>query len=496
MTHEIPSSGTARRPFPKLCIHKPSRRFYIDWQGRFHYWPTGTTRSVAQPDYDAMRAIHEAGGAFVFRGAERAPVRTVDALIDGYLSHCDRYYANSKATVANIERALAPLHERVGRRPLDSFGPRVLREVREGMLATGWSRKVINARVQCIVRMFKWAVSEELVPSSLYEALRSVEGLRLGRTDAPEGPGRRPVPWEHVEPVLPHVSREVAAMLIVQAESGARPGEVVQMRVADLDRTGKVWTFKPRRHKTKHLGKTRLIPLFAPAQRALEPFLCRVPPLEPEDLIFSPRRAEDARSVVRRRERETHVQPSQLARSRLPLDGRGRPPRSGYDVNTYARAVRRGIEAVNAIVIREELLGAVLPLVPEAVRGCFAAKLAKLPGWIVSLARAPGTPHYEKQKERLQRFLVRVSAKVSRSGVRVDPDRLLAAALAAPAGLAKKLVPFWSPYQLRHRFATEGERRFGESAVSLAMGHASLRMTEHYIERNLKAVFERMAEQG
>ena len=34
-----------------------------------------------------------------------------------------------------------------------------------------------------------------------------------------------------------------------------------------------------------------------------------------------------------------------------------------------------------------------------------------------------------------------------------------------------------------------------ETAVSLAMGHASLRMTEHYIERNLKSVFERMAEQ-
>lgn len=28
------------------------------------------------------------------------------------------------------------------------------------------------------------------------------------------------------------------------------------------------------------------------------------------------------------------------------------------------------------------------------------------------------------------------------------------------------------------------------------MRHASLRMSEHYIERNLKAVFERMAAQG
>ena len=40
----------------------------------------------------------------------------VHALIHNFrsypLSHCDSYYANSKATLANIERALTPLHER------------------------------------------------------------------------------------------------------------------------------------------------------------------------------------------------------------------------------------------------------------------------------------------------------------------------------------------------------------------------------------------------
>ena len=150
-----------------------------------------------------MRAAYEAGAPVQLPGAERAPVRTVDALIDAYLSHCDAYYANSKPTIANIERALAPLHERFGRRPLDTFGPRLLREVRQEMIEKGWCRKLINARVQGIVRMFKWAVAEELALSSSYEALRAVEGLRLGRTKAPEGPGRRPVPWEHVERCCP-----------------------------------------------------------------------------------------------------------------------------------------------------------------------------------------------------------------------------------------------------------------------------------------------------
>jgi integrase len=486
MTHENPQAGTGRRAFPKLCIHKPSRRFYIDWQGRFHYWPTGTTRSVAQADYDAMRSAHEAGEAFVFRAAQRAPVRSVDALIDAYLSHCDRYYANSKAT---------PLHEQFGRRPLDTFGPRLLSDVREGMLATGWSRKVINARVQCIVRMFKWAVAKELVSSSVYESLRALEGLRLGRTEAPEGPGRRPVPWEHVEPVLAHVSREIAAMLVVQADSGARPGEVVQMRPMDIDREGRVWTFKPERHKTQHLGKTRLIPLFAEAQRAIEPFLCRVPPPPVDQPLFSPQRAEGARSVVRRRVRRTRVQPSQAARQAVALETRGRPPREGYDVNTYARAVRRGIDAANAAIGREAILSAVAPLVPEGARVLVVGRLTSLPDCAIPFA-PDGSVERDRQVARLRKRLERIAARAARRGAKCDPAELVQAALAAADAVRSRMVPYWSPYQLRHRFATEGERRFGQAAVSLAMGHASLRMTEHYIERNMKAVFERMAEQG
>ncbi len=495
MNDETTRSETKRKPFPALRYHKHSRRFFFDWEGRSNYWPTGTTRAVAQADYDAMLVAYEAGLPVRFAAAERQPVRTVDALIDGYLAHCDRYYANSKATVANIERALTPLHERFGRRPLDTFGPRLLREVREGMLATGWSRKVINARVQCIVRMFKWAVAEELVPSSVHEALRAVEGLRMGRSSAPEGPGRRPVPWEHVEPVLTHVSQEVAAMLVVQAESGARPGEVVQMRLADLDRSGKVWAFKPQRHKTQHLGKTRLIPLFPAAQKALQPLLCRVPPLAPEEPVFSPRRAEEARSVARRRQRETRVQPSQAERVKRTLEDRRRPPRQVYDVNSYARAVRRGIDAANAATIREAIAGAFLPAFPEPLRMQAARRLAKLAGWVIGLVSETVAVR-ERAELRLRRALERLAAHTGRRRVSIAVSELLAAAGRAVAGLRQRLLPYWSPYQLRHRFATEGERRFGETAVSLAMGHASLRMTEHYIERNLKAVFERMAEQG
>ena len=494
MASERPTEATPTKPFPQLRYHKGTRRFFIDWQGRWRYWPSGTTKAIAQADYDGMRTAYEEGRTVVLPGAEQSVPRTIDTLIDAYLAHCDVYYGNSKSSIENIERALLPVHERFGRRPMDSFGPRMLREVREDLVRAKYTRKVINARVQMVVRMFKWAVAEELVPASIYDSLHAVEGLRIGRTTAPEGPGRRPVPWEHVEPVLAHVAREVAAMLVIQAESGARPGEIVQMRASDLDRSGKVWTYKPRRHKTQHLGKTRLVPLFEPAQEALLPFLQRVPPLEPDEFVFSPQRAESVRRRVQRQKRKTRVQPSQQARQAKSLEDRVRPPREGYDVNTYARAVRRGVDAANAALLRDQIAAAVLPLHDEKDRERAAKAIAAMPIRFLRLAKSTDEKVLAAEDRRLRRVLRRGFPK----GKAVDEvvEGLLVAARTGVEQAKARLIPYWSPYQLRHRFATVGEERFGEAAVSLAMGHASLRMTEHYIERNLKAVFERMAQRG
>jgi integrase len=414
-----------------------------------------------------MRTDYAAGRPVVVPGSREPAARTIDTLIDAYLVHCDGYYANSKPTIHNIERALLPLHERFGRRSMDSLGPRLLRELREDLVRDGYTRKVINARIQTIVRMFKWAVAEELVPAATHDALRAVEGLRMGRTAAPEGPGRRPVPWEHVEPVLAHVAREVAAMLVIQAESGARPGEIVQMRAGDLDRSGKVWTYKPRRHKTQHLGKTRLVPLFEPAQEALLPFLQRVPQLDPEDFVFSPQRAEASKSKTRRRNRKTRVQPSQLAREARALEERARPPRDGYDVNTYARAVRRGIDAANAAMLRAVLVTALLPLYAEPDRVRAERAFTALPIQFLRILRSTDPQVLEVEQRRLRR-IVRRGLKGGEASDQAL-DQLVAAGNAALEKAKGKLVPYWSPYQLRHRFATVGEERFGEAAAVAGM---------------------------
>src|SRR5206468_2863328 len=116
-----------------------------------------------------------------------------------------------------------------------------------------------NQRVGRIVRLFKWAASEELVPAGVYLGLKCVSGLPKGRTRARETEPVRPVGDEAIEAILPHVSRQVRAMIELQRRTGMRPGEVVIMRTCDVDTSGEVWVFTPGDHKTAHLGRERKI---------------------------------------------------------------------------------------------------------------------------------------------------------------------------------------------------------------------------------------------
>ena len=48
----------------------------------------------------------------------------------------------------------------------------------------------------------------------------------------------------------------------------------------------------------------------------------------------------------------------------------------------------------------------------------------------------------------------------------------------------ERLVPRWSPNQLRHSVATAVRKRFGLEAVQVVLGHASANITQIYAERD------------
>lgn len=67
------------------------------------------------------------------------------------------------------------------------------------MIELGWCRSTLNAQVDRVRRMLKWAVAEERAPGNVYHALRVVEGVRRGTPGVREGESVCPVADEVVE---------------------------------------------------------------------------------------------------------------------------------------------------------------------------------------------------------------------------------------------------------------------------------------------------------
>src|SRR5262249_2767685 len=121
--------------------------------------------------------------------APPAPL-TVNELMTRFLDHAEAYYRRPDGTptseVADYKLVIRAVRQLYGDAPATQFGPKSLQAVRQAMLNAGLARKVINQRIGRVVRMFKWAVAEELIPETVYRALTTVRGLQAGRCDARE----------------------------------------------------------------------------------------------------------------------------------------------------------------------------------------------------------------------------------------------------------------------------------------------------------------------
>lgn len=118
-------------------------------------------------------------------------------------------------------------------------------------------------------------MENELVPVAVYQSLATVAGLKKGKTPARDFAPVEPVSDEVVERTLPHLSSKFAAMVQLQRLLGCRPGELCEMKASDVERTGEVWQYVPRRHKTEHHGKGRVILIGPKAQQILMPRILR-----------------------------------------------------------------------------------------------------------------------------------------------------------------------------------------------------------------------------
>ncbi len=345
---------------PSYCHHKASGRAVVRIDGRDHYLGQyGCDDSHAE--YQRLiaqwrRSRHPTASASQAAFATTDPALTVCEVLVQYCEFARGYYSEHGETTKEFVEmgyALRPVRELYGNTLAGEFGPLALKAVRQHMVELDLSRGVINHRVNRIKRFFKWAVSEQLIPPAVHEGLRTVSGLKKGRTTARETDPVSPVDDAHVDPVLSQVSPQVAAMIQLQRRTGMRPGEVVMMRACDIDTDIKdgehVWIYQPFTHKMAWRGHRRQIPIGPHAQEVLRPYLNR----PPEAFLFSPREAEAHRNAIRTANRRTPMTPSQSARSTKTHPKR--PRRARYDTASYRQAVRYGIKKLNTLRAQEGL---------------------------------------------------------------------------------------------------------------------------------------------
>jgi len=330
---------------PKYRHHKGSGQAFVQVKGkRFYLGVYGTPDSkerysrfiaeLASTPRPSIAPVHDAG----------ADTITVVEVADAYWAHAQEYYRKKDGSpsgwLKHIHLVLnTHLGGLYGRTPAAEFGPKAFKAIRETLVRKGHSRNYVNKLMAIVPRVFKWAAAEELVPASVWHSLRTVEGLKRGRTTARETAPVQPVADTTVDATMPNLPPIVADMVRLQRLTGARPGEVCQLRPMDLDRSSNVWLYRPASHKTEYHGRDRIIYIGPKAQDVLRPYLLRAA----DACCFSPAETLQKQLEVRHEARKTP-----LRYGNRPGTNRKRKPRRApsdhYTKDAYRRAIARGCE--------------------------------------------------------------------------------------------------------------------------------------------------------
>ncbi|HWA99288.1 MAG TPA: site-specific integrase [Pirellulales bacterium] len=335
---------------PRLCLHRPSGRYFVRFNGQAVY--LGTDRRKASAEADRLIAEWLARGR---QPSVPANDLTVTMLIARFKEWADGYfrYPDGRPT-GTVQRNIAPamryLRRTYGNTKAVEFGPLALDALRLRMVEDGLSRSYVNKLTMIVKRCFRWAVSKQLLPVEVHAALATVEGLRLGKSQARESDPVLPVPDEIVEQTLPHLQAIPADMVRLQRLTGARPDEICRLRPCDIDRSGDVWVYTPPSHKTAHRGHKRRIFIGPKGQEILRQYLLR----PGEAFCFSPAESEAKRRADAHGRRVT---PEGYGNS-IGTNRVRRPKRKAndfYTVMTYRQAIYRACDRLDAKLVQKAI---------------------------------------------------------------------------------------------------------------------------------------------
>jgi integrase len=264
------------KSLPKYRKHKVSGQAIVTLSGTdFYLGPHGSKASKLE--YDRLIREWLANGRRLLEVSTEHPITIVELCAEYWRFSKSYYIKNGKPTdeQAGVKAAIRALKATYAKSLAKEFGPLALEAVRQQMIASGNSRRYINQNIGRIKRMFKWGVSKELLPVSVYQSLQTVVGLKHGKCKAKETSPILPVDDTVVDATVEFAPRIIADMIRFQQLTGCRPGEVRSLRPIEVDRSKAVWRYTPGTHKMEHKGRHRVILIGPQAQAILLPYLLR-----------------------------------------------------------------------------------------------------------------------------------------------------------------------------------------------------------------------------
>jgi len=217
------------------------------------------------------------------------------------------------------------------------------------------------------------------------------------------------------------------------------------MRTGEIDTTGKLWIYRPSRHKTQHHGHAREVYVGERCKEIVRPFL--KPDLAA--FIFSPADAEAERRQRQNQQRRTPMNCGSRPGRNVQLRPK-RQPGDRYTVTTYLRAIFAGCDEA-------------FPPPPELARQRVPAR-----------GRKENSTRWETSAE----WKARLGAERWAELRQWRRDHR------------------WHPHQLRHAAGSRLRKEFGVEAAQVILGHKTLSVTELYAEKNVEAARRIMAQVG
>ena len=262
---------------PGYLRHKATGQARVRIDGTDHYLGKfGSEESRRK--YGELIAKY-AGGVPIdpFKQSGQKSGLTIAELMLVFLRHAEAHYVKDGKVTAEVDcikSAIRPLVKLYGELSVEDFGPLALKAVRQKMIDGGtMCRTFINKSVGRIRRAFRHGVENELVEPAVLQKLEAVAPLLAGRTEAKDHAPREVVPQESIDLVrqnVPEMTRDLIDLMLL---TGSRPGEMVKLTGAMIDRSGDIWIAKLTDHKMVHCGKQRVL-IFGPkAQLILRRYL-------------------------------------------------------------------------------------------------------------------------------------------------------------------------------------------------------------------------------